>query len=151
MGCFIRYCIAWNVKAGSSPAGARQRTVASGNTILSRRTERKPCKSSANSGSPFQRYSNSCGRNNMFNLNQAIAQWRRQMLQAGIKPRAVLDELETHLRDDVERQTKLGTNAQQAFDIAVQSFGKADVLKSEFKKARGPSSGMEKLMIGICG
>src|SRR6267154_3427870 len=118
MGCFIPYCIAWNVKAGSSRAGARRRTAASENTILSRRTARKRCKNSANSGSPFQKYSNGCGRNNMFDLDQAIAQWRRQMLAAGIKTPVTLDELESHLRDDVEQQVQSGWEVQPAFEAS---------------------------------
>jgi len=87
----------------------------------------------------------------MFNLDQAIAQWRQQMLDAGIKPPDVLDELETHLRDDVERHTKLGKSTQQAFGIAAQNLGRFEALKNEFKKARSSSQTMEKLMIGICG
>lgn len=86
----------------------------------------------------------------MFNLEQAIAQWRQQMLDAGIKSPDVLDELETHLRDDVERHTKLGKGAQQAFGIAAQNLGKSDALRNEFKKAHGSSRAMEKLMFGTC-
>ena len=87
----------------------------------------------------------------MFDLDQAIAQWRQQMFEAGSRSSDILDELETHLRDDVERQTKLGTNAQQAFGIAAQNLGKSDALRNEFKKARSSPRTTEKLMIGICG
>ncbi len=86
----------------------------------------------------------------MFNLDKAMAQWRQQMLAVGIKSPEVLDELETHLREDVERQTKSGTSALQAFDFAVQNLGKANLLKNEFRKTSRASSAMEKLMIGIC-
>jgi len=45
----------------------------------------------------------------MFNLEQAILDWRRQMAASGIKAPDVLDELESHLRDDVEAHVrKLG-------------------------------------------
>lgn len=37
----------------------------------------------------------------MFNLEQSIADWRRQMLATGIKTPAPLDELESHLREDI--------------------------------------------------
>ena len=40
----------------------------------------------------------------MFNLDQSIAAWRQQMVAGGIKSPRVLDELESHLRDDVEEQ-----------------------------------------------
>ncbi len=44
----------------------------------------------------------------MFNLEQAILQWRRQMLSAGIKTPEPLDELENHLRDDMEQKIRSG-------------------------------------------
>ena len=42
----------------------------------------------------------------MFNLGQAILDRRRQMAASGIKAPDVLDELESHLRDDLEEQMK---------------------------------------------
>ena len=70
----------------------------------------------------------------MFDLEQAIADWRRQMLDAGIKTPALLRELESHLRDEVEQQTKSGLDGQKAFEIAAQQMGQASALKNEFKK-----------------
>ncbi len=70
----------------------------------------------------------------MFNLNEKIADWRRQMLAAGIKTPVPLDELEGHLRDDVEQQMRSGLSAQQAFEAAVQGIGQAALLESEFDK-----------------
>jgi len=40
----------------------------------------------------------------MFDLEEKIAEWRRQMLVAGIKTPAPLDELEGHLREEIELQ-----------------------------------------------
>jgi hypothetical protein len=37
----------------------------------------------------------------MFDLEQTISEWRRQMLSAGIKTPVPLEELEIHLREDV--------------------------------------------------
>jgi hypothetical protein len=73
--------------------------------------------------------------NNMFDPEQTIAEWRRQMAAGGIKTPEVLNELESHLREDVEQQGRLGLNAQQAFEVAIQRIGQADVLKAEFGKA----------------
>jgi hypothetical protein len=70
----------------------------------------------------------------MFDIEQSITEWRRQMLAAGIKTPVPLDELESHLRDDVEQQTQSGLDAQQAFENSVQRIGDANKLKSEFKK-----------------
>ena len=71
----------------------------------------------------------------MFDLEQAIADWRRQMLAAGIKTPAPLEELEIHLREEIERQMKSGLNEQQVFNCATRQIGEAGVLKSEFIKA----------------
>ena len=51
----------------------------------------------------------------MFNLEQSIADWRQQMLAAGIRTPVPLEELEIHLRDEIERQMKSGSNAQLRF------------------------------------
>ncbi|PWU09820.1 MAG: hypothetical protein C5B50_26550 [Verrucomicrobia bacterium] len=76
----------------------------------------------------------------MFNLNQAIAEWRRQMASAGITSAEVLDELVSHLRDDVEEQVRTGANAEKAFASAVRRIGPAAALKTEFAKS-GPPKG----------
>ena len=71
----------------------------------------------------------------MFDLEQVHrGHGGEQMLAAGIKTPVPLEELESHLREEIERQMKSGLNAQQAFEIAVQKIGQADVLKNEFKK-----------------
>lgn len=71
--------------------------------------------------------------NNMFELNQAIADWRRQMAADGIKNPALLDELEGHLQDDIERQSQ-GADMAQTFQEAVRRLGQSSVLTSEFAK-----------------
>jgi hypothetical protein len=72
----------------------------------------------------------------MFDLEQSITEWRRQMLAAGIKSPVPLEELESHLRDDLEQQMRSGVSAPAAFDAAVARLGRADVLKPEFKRGR---------------
>jgi len=71
----------------------------------------------------------------MFNLEQSIAQWRVQMLAAGIKSPVPLEELEIHLREEIERQIKSGLNERQAFEISIQQIGQAQTLDREFKKS----------------
>src|ERR1700679_1875933 len=73
----------------------------------------------------------------MFNLEKSIAEWRRQMLAAGVKTPVPLEELENHLRDDLERQMRSGVEAEAAFQIAVARLGHAGALKKEFAKATG--------------
>ncbi len=62
------------------------------------------------------------------------------MLAAGIKSPVPLEELESHLREDVEQQIESGSNVRQAFESAVQRIGQAAVLKSEFGKVTGTKS-----------
>jgi hypothetical protein len=89
----------------------------------------------------------------MFDLEQSIADWRKQMLAAGIKTPVPLEELEIHLREDIEQQIQLGTNPQQAFESSVQRIGHADELKSEFRKTCGTKcySQWSLLWIGVIG
>ena len=88
----------------------------------------------------------------MFNLEQAIADWRRQMLAAGIKTPVPLGELEIHLREDIERQMKSGMTSQEAFDIAIQQIGQAGTLRKEFGKVgEAMSARWRKFNIIVCG
>jgi hypothetical protein len=70
----------------------------------------------------------------MFNLEQSIAEWRRQMLAAGIKNSSVVDELECHLREDVEKEMQSGLSGEEAFQVAVKRIGLPISLKREFAK-----------------
>jgi len=85
----------------------------------------------------------------MFDLETSIADWRKQMLAAGIKSPVPLEELESHLREEVERQMKSGLREQQAFEAAVQQIGLAKVLRKEFKKVERTL--MKKIMIILLG
>ena len=58
----------------------------------------------------------------MFDLEPAIADWRKQMLAAGIKTPVPLEELESHLREDVEQQMRSGFSEQEAFGSAVKKI-----------------------------
>jgi len=73
----------------------------------------------------------------MFNLDQAISGWRRQMLATGVKAFDILDELEGHLREAIDEQIQAGSNPEQAFEIAVRRIGNPHALRSEFAKVGG--------------
>jgi hypothetical protein len=88
--------------------------------------------------------------NEMFDLQQAIAEWRRQTARGGINSPHVLDELESHLRDDLQQQLRSGVSPRQAFDSALQRLGQNDALKIEFKKVSASAEVLEKVMIGVC-
>jgi hypothetical protein len=70
----------------------------------------------------------------MFDLEKAIAEWRRRMLAAGISAPESLDELESHLREEIEERMRLGLDAQRAFEAAVERVGQPSALGAEFAK-----------------
>ena len=86
----------------------------------------------------------------MFNLEQAVSEWRQQMIAAGVKSPAVLGELENHLREDVEQQTRIGLDAQRAFGNAAVRLGQAGVIKAEFAKSKGAPKALDRLRLGFC-
>jgi hypothetical protein len=73
----------------------------------------------------------------MFNLEQSISEWRGQMLSAGVKNPDIVDELESHLREDWARRVQSGESEEQAFAVAVQGVGQASLPKHEFAKLSG--------------
>jgi hypothetical protein len=89
----------------------------------------------------------------MFYLEPAFEQWRQEMRAAGIKPPLLLDELESHLRDEVEQQIHSGQTARQAFVTAVHRMGPATELKFEFETVRSnpdnPNETMKQKLISI--
>jgi hypothetical protein len=76
----------------------------------------------------------------MFNLEKSISDWRRQMQAAGIKTSVPLEELEAHLRDDIDRLKQSGMSEETAFQISTRQMGQPQILNSEFKK-NGIASG----------
>jgi Clp amino terminal domain, pathogenicity island component len=70
----------------------------------------------------------------MFNLDEAISEWRQQLTAGGIKSSEVLDELESHLRDDIQQQMRSGVTEQEAFEAGINRMGRTNLLKSEFDK-----------------
>ena len=71
----------------------------------------------------------------MLNLELAIADWRRQMLAGGIKTPVPLEELEAHLREEIEQRMKSGLDWQAAFEISIRQIGQPQALNREFKKS----------------
>jgi hypothetical protein len=80
----------------------------------------------------------------MFDLEKSIADWRKQMRSTGIKSPALVEELESHLRNEIERQMKAGVNSQRAFEEAVQQIGAPDALRNEFQRANALTVGQKK-------
>ena len=81
----------------------------------------------------------------MFDVDSAVAEWRRQLMADGIKSPEVLNELESHLREEVDQRMRSGLSEQKAFTAAVEQLGQADVLKREFAKAGGWHEAQERV------
>lgn len=88
----------------------------------------------------------------MPDLEQLIADWRKHMLSAGIKTPVPLEELESHLRDDIAQQMSKGRSLREAFDTASQRIGQPSALKTEFAKVGQRMSDLEhKVTWILCG
>ena len=59
------------------------------------------------------------------------------MLAARIRSPDPLDELESHLRDDIEQRMASGQGAEAAFEAAVLYIGRGGALQAEFAKLGG--------------
>jgi len=71
----------------------------------------------------------------MFDLEQSISKWGQEMRAAGITRPEILNELEGHLREEIQRLTSSGMAETKAFHNAVRELGNGKLLKQEFKKA----------------
>jgi len=70
----------------------------------------------------------------MFDLEKSISEWRKQMLAAGIKSPVPMEELEIHLREEMDRQLRSGVALDEAFACADKAVGPAVALEKEFRK-----------------
>ena len=87
----------------------------------------------------------------MFNFDQAIAGWRQQMAHGGLSEGEVLDELESHLRDEFESRLRTGLSAPDAFQAAVQRVGEAHALKHEFATSITAADRLKDLIFTLAG
>ena len=85
----------------------------------------------------------------MCDLEKSIADWRRQMLTAGIKSPVPLEELEYHLREDVQELTASGMEPQAALAAAIKKMGLPIPLQAEFTKVDKKSRLTEEYVIKI--
>jgi Cytochrome C assembly protein len=70
----------------------------------------------------------------MFELERSLEQWRRSLAALpGLTADAVA-ELESHLRDEIQRQQEAGCEPEQAFARAVDKLGTPQALAREFTK-----------------
>jgi hypothetical protein len=72
-------------------------------------------------------------------LEQLIAQWRRGLLETTGCSAEVLDELESHLRDEIQQLVATGHTPEQALTLAAARLGNPRTLGAEFAKVAGPA------------
>jgi hypothetical protein len=70
----------------------------------------------------------------MRNLEEKIADWREQMAAGGVKSPTVLDELESHLREEIDIRLACGDSESDAFERGVVWIGTPGAIQAEFNK-----------------
>ncbi|MHC4556646.1 MAG: permease prefix domain 1-containing protein [Planctomycetota bacterium] len=70
----------------------------------------------------------------MFELNEQIAKWRSSLNQSDRLSKSDIDELESHLREEIENLIASKLSEQEAFLVAAHRLGHSSALAEEFEK-----------------
>lgn len=70
----------------------------------------------------------------MFDLNQEITKWRNNLTQSETLVKSDVDELESHLREEIESLKSAKLSGEEAFMIAAHRLGSPERLADEFAK-----------------
>ena len=70
----------------------------------------------------------------MFDLNEQIIKWRSNLAQTETLANSDVDELESHLREEIEQLNGLKLSDEEAFLIAAHRLGSTDSLSAEYEK-----------------
>jgi hypothetical protein len=76
----------------------------------------------------------------MRDVEEQIAEWRQRMAAGGVKTPAVLDELESHLREEFQARISAGNSEEVAFQTAAARIGSPSSMRTEFNKISGTVS-----------
>ena len=71
----------------------------------------------------------------MFDLEKVIKQWQRTLRKNEMLEDGYIEELESHLQDEIDHQISLGFSKEEAFKKAVADIGQADSIGTEYYKA----------------
>lgn len=77
------------------------------------------------------------GERTMFDLNDQIIKWRSSLADSQTLERSDIDELEGHLREEIEHLTALKLSQEEAFYVALHRLGDTGSLTEEFGKING--------------
>ena len=75
------------------------------------------------------------GDKTMFDLNNAINSWRMSLSEKQTCAKSDIDEMEAHLREEIDSLTASKLSEQEAFLVATHRLGDTDSLAAEFAKA----------------
>jgi len=70
----------------------------------------------------------------MFDLNKAISSWRIGLSERQTCEKSDIDEMESHLREEIDSLTASKLSEQEAFLVATQRLGDTNSLAAEFAK-----------------
>lgn len=87
----------------------------------------------------------------MFDLERAICDWRASMMGSMPGRSIVVDELESHLRDAVQRNIQSGQAIEDAWNAAIQQLGTPQVISHEFGKLPQPKLWLSRATWGVAG
>jgi hypothetical protein len=74
----------------------------------------------------------------MFELEKAIREWKRGLRKLEFFQDGAIVELESHLRDEIDRQKGKGLSGAAAFAEAVDLVGRPESLGAEYSKSLAP-------------
>ncbi|MBW8034810.1 MAG: hypothetical protein FVQ79_03935 [Planctomycetes bacterium] len=87
----------------------------------------------------------------MFDLSKEISNWRTKLSQKQTCIDTDLDELESHLKDEMDQLEKKDLSQQEAFLVAAHRLGDTDALADEFAKVNKSLLLRKKLFYAVCG
>ncbi len=70
-------------------------------------------------------------------IDARVAEWRRALSRSATVTDADADELEGHLRDQIEDLSRRGLDEEEAFLVAVRRLGATDAITAEFAREHG--------------
>ena len=73
----------------------------------------------------------------LFEMDREIVRWKAVLESGGGMLPEDIDELESHLRDEIESLEKSGLKADEAFLVSVKRIGSAEGLSQEYFKVNG--------------
>ncbi len=87
----------------------------------------------------------------MFDLNTAISSWRQELGQNDALNTGDLNEMESHLRDEIEDLAGGALSPQEAFIVAAHRLGDTGQIAAEFAKVHGSRIGRRRFFWMLTG